>query len=219
MPGAGINLFVVELALMQFMALLVIAAYFKAVGSGTPLRYLALMAAFVAPVALFFLPQFLHVRSDFFRLAYPSRYYGMAAMGVIALLPVLIDSRFWTFPSKFMVWYGERAANDLGVAMCILFCGVTVLSALDTLSFRSEMDRRFAAMSGEIPVSRCAFCAHPEAFGVADLGYPWTWEEYSMAYDMHTHSRHPVVIMIDDPALSFSKREIDSFIAKLKAGD
>ena len=100
--------------------------------------------------------------------------------------------------------------------MCMLFCGITLLSALDTFSFRAEMDKRFANLSGEIPVSRCAFCLNPEAFGVADLGYPWTWEEYSMAYDMHAHKRHPVVIMIEDATLSFSKREVDAFIAKLE---
>lgn len=214
-PRAGIGLFVVIVAIGQFLLLLAIAAYFKLVQRKEFLRRTALVLAFFVPIGLFFLPMFLHMRSDLFRFGYPSRFYGMGAMGVIALLPVLADSRFWRFPSKLMAWYGENPAKDLGLAMCLLFCGLTVLTSLDTFAFRTEMQKQFSRMSGTVPLSQCAFCLHPEAFGVTDLGYPWTWQEYSMANSMHVRDGHPVVIMSSEAGLTFSKPEMDAFIAEM----
>jgi hypothetical protein len=216
-PRAGIGVFVVIVAVGEFLLLLLIAAYFKLVENKPVLRQVALILAFAGPPCLLVLPAFLHMRSDLFRFGYPSRFYGMAAMGAIALLPVLANIRFARFPSKFMEWYGRRPANDLGLAMCLLFCGLTMVTALDTFSFRLQMQKYFSGLSGIVPLSQCDFCLRPERYGVADLGYPWTWEEYSMAYSMHVRNGRPVVILTQYPDFPFSRPQLEAFIAKMKA--
>jgi hypothetical protein len=213
--SAGLQPFIVVLVGVHASVLMFLAIYFRVVRRFAMLRYTALALVFVAPIALFNFSTLLHLRSDLFRFAYPSRIYAVVAAEVIALLPLLIDVRLWNIPTKIMDWFGARALKDLAVAMCVLFCGLTVLSTLETFAFRSQMERQFAFISGRIPIVRCKFCLHPEAFGVADLGFPWTWQEYSMAYSMHIRNRPALVIMTNEQKQPFSASEVDAFIAAL----
>ena len=212
---AGLQPFVGVLIGAHVFVLLVLAIYFRLVRRFAVLRYIALALVFVVPIILFKFPTLLHLRSDLFRFAYPTRLYAVVVTNLIAALPLLADARLWDIPTKIMDWFGERALKDLAVAMCLLFCGLTVLSTLETFAFRSQMERHFAAMSGRIPIVQCKFCLHPEAFGVADLGFPWTWQEYSMAYSMHVRNRPALVIMTNAQKQPFSASDADAFIAAL----
>ena len=212
---AGLQPFVGVLIGAHVFVLLVLAIYFRLVRRFAVLRYIALALVFVVPIILFKFPTLLHLRSDLFRFAYPTRLYAVVVTNLIAALPLLADARLWDIPTKIMDWFGERALKDLAVAMCLLFCGLTVLSTLETFAFRSQMERHFAAMSGRIPIVHCKFCLHPEAFGVADLGFPWTWQEYSMAYSMHVRNRPALVIMTNAQKQPFSASDADAFIAAL----
>jgi len=213
--SAGSDPFLMVLVGLHASVLLISAVYFRVVRRSVLFRYTALALAFFMPISLFYFPLFLHLRSDLFRFSYPSRVYALAATGVIALLPLLGDIRLWSIPTKVVDWFGVRALKDLAVAMCALFCGLTVLSTRDTFAFCSSMEKQFASMSGRIPLAQCKFCLNPEAFGVANLGYPWTWEEYSMAYSLHMRNRPALVVITNEREQPFSVSEADTFIAAL----
>lgn len=161
--------------------------------AGAPAAILVALC-FLVPVSMLLVPPMLGLRSRAFRYAYPSRYFSLGALLVIALLPLLLLPRF-DWPRRLMGWVGTPALRGLAAVVIAGFCGISLMSSADAVAFRKTFEIDLARLGGIQPHAHCAVCAAPEDHGRVDLGYSWIWPLYSMAYTMRHQDRPPVILV------------------------
>jgi hypothetical protein len=187
--------------------------YFKLVGARHSLRTATIVLSFLIPISVFFVPSLISLRTREFQFAYPSRVYAASVTVFIAMLPILLDLRLWKWPSAVLDWIGERPLRDLSLATIAAFCGVSLLASTDAYLYRTRLEGEFSHRSGVVNIQDCDFCLHPTNYGLPDLGYPWIWPLYSMAYSIKRQDRPPVV-MIGQGGVEgdMTREQIDSFM-------
>lgn len=182
-----------------------------------PVIVIALAAAvFVLPVALLLVGQGLYLRTRLFQYAYPSRVYTVGLSILIAMAPLLLDQRRWSWPRRGLDWLGG-SLRGLSLTMVALFAGTSILSSVDAYRYRSGLEKTLSRLSGILlDVSACDLCMEPRRFGLPDLGYPWIWTLYSMAHTMRRQDQ-PAVVLIVPEALTdedISRAEVERFYAR-----
>lgn len=173
-------------------------------------------AAFLLPIALLLLGQGLYLRTRLFQYAYPSRIYTVSLSILIAMAPLLLDQRLWSWPRRGLDWLGG-SLRGLSLTMVALFAGTGILSSIDAYRYRSGLEQTLSRLSGIVlDVSACDLCTEPQRFGLPDLGYPWIWTLYSMAHTMRRQDQ-PAVVLIVPGALTgedISQAEVERFYAR-----
>lgn len=165
------------------------------------LRALIFSAAFILPLTTLFVPALLHLRSDILRFSYPARTFAVVMSCCIAALPLFLQHDGAFSLRRVLNFFGADALRDTALTLVLLFCGLNVVTAVDTYRFRAMLGEQLGALRGRISLAECSFCQAPEEYGVVDMQLPYIWESYSIAYSMTQSPQRTVVISASDRPL------------------
>lgn len=213
-PGvsAGYDPFVYVLTGILCAIVMAAVMFFKLAERSRVLSRAVIVIAFVLPVSLLLFPDIIHFRSNFFRMAYPSRVFTLGGMCCIALLPVLLNGWFGRFTRPLVSWYGPVAMRNTALTIAACYCSVSVLCSVDFMSFREALREQLDPMSRSLAYNDCSFCRNPESFGVIAPLEEWAWEPMSLTIAMaEPDGEEPAIIVT--PGHIFSSVEIPSFFS------
>jgi hypothetical protein len=192
-----LNLFVFEMVGIGWLGLLAAILLAKSLAQWRAGPTLMILMALIMPLLVVAAPEHaLYLRTREFHYAYPSRFFSAGIAVLIALLPILLNSQLWLWPTRLLNSIGERALANLAVAALTVFYSFGTLASFDAFTYRRRLGLELAQLSGLVFLEECEFCRNPEKFGYPNLGEPSHWPAYSMALSL-ANSLHPRVIIVD----------------------
>ena len=156
--------------------------------------FLIALIGFGIPVSLAFLDPAIAIRTRLYQWAYASRFYTVCVTITIAALPLVTHTLLRPILMSVLDWFGEKTLRGTSMAMVGFFLGFSLLASADAYRYRMALENAFTRHAGVISVNDCDFCEHPARYGVPDLGYPWLWPLYSIAYSMKRQDQPALLV-------------------------